>query len=1156
MSGKSQFALLKTQRFLPLFVTQALSAFNDNAFRFAVASILISSLGKEQGGFLNTISAGLFILPFFLFSATAGQLADKFDKSTLAQRIKLIEIGIVALSAFSLFTDSIWLKQLCVFLAGAQAAAFGPIKYSILPQHLEKDELLGGNGMVEMATFLAVLLGTIFGTIIVAHESGRVLVAIVMIGIAIISWWTSTQIPPAPSDQQDIVINKNFLGETWKAMKLATERDEVFQAILGISWFWFLGVVFVTQMQLFANDTMHGTPAVASLIFAIFSIGIAAGSIFCNRLLDGAISARYVPAAALLMSVFMIDLFFAGGSASRALSAAIDAGSLTTVTNEADDKLLGITQVITFFSTWRVLIDFAAIAFLAGVFVVPLFALMQARTPYYQRARIVGANNIINALFMTVATVLSAVLLGMGLSARGLFLALGLANIIAAIYIIRLLPHEILASISRTIFRFLYKVEVKGMEHYQNAGRKTLIIANHTSLLDGPLLSAFLPERAAFAINTQMAKKWWVKPAFALFDLCPIDPGNPLALRSLVTELKKGRRVVIFPEGRLTTTGGLMKVYEGPGAVAEMAGGKILPVRISGAQYSPFTRLRGKLPIRMFPKITLTFLPPVAMDSPKQLRGSALREFQAEKLYDVMTAMVFRTSNYEKTLWQALLDARSVHGSKQIVLEDIQRQPINYNRLVLGSFILGKKLAQLTPNQKNIGVLLPNANSAVVAIFGLHAFGRVPAMLNFSTGAVNMSAACTAAQVQTIITSRKFIEVGEMQDDVKLLSQNCKIVYLEDVRETIGAADKAAGLFNRIFAAAALKRKSAANDPNAPAVILFTSGSEGLPKGVVLSHRNVIANCEQILTRISFMPSDIFFTALPLFHAFGFTGTILSLMHGMRTFLYPTPLHYKIIPELVYDTQATVLFSTDTFLTGYAKNAHPYDFQTIRLLVGGAERVKPETRQLWMEKYGIRIIEGYGATECAPTISANTPMHSKLGTVGRIFNGMEHRIDPVEGITEGGRLVIKGPNVMLGYLRADNPGVIEPPPDGWYDTGDIVTVDNMQYVTILGRAKRFCKVAGEMISLTAVEAKVQKHFPEAAFACVGVPDKKKGEQLVLFTTLKGADRKAISNAMKAEGASELMIPKNLIELDVLPLLGSGKTDYVTLNRLAREKVPE
>jgi acyl-[acyl-carrier-protein]-phospholipid O-acyltransferase / long-chain-fatty-acid--[acyl-carrier-protein] ligase len=1155
MSGKSQFALLKTERFLPLFVTQALSAFNDNAFRFAVASIMLTSLGSEEGGLRNTISAALFVLPYVLFSATSGQIADKIDKAAMARWIRLAEIGIVALSVYALNWGGPNLMQFCIFLAGTQAAVFGPIKYSILPQHLTKDELLGGNGMVEMATFLAVLLGTILGNYIVTTEGGKTVISAAMIAIAVFSYWTATRIPPAPSAQPEMKINWNVFTETWNNMKLARAKNEVFQAILGISWFWTVGIVLVTQMQKFTTDSLYGTTAVSTIIFALFSVGISIGSIYCNKLLNGVISAKYVPLAAILVSVFLIDLYFASGSAQSALKAVLDTGT-TTFETEGNLKLMPFGVVISQWQTWRVLFDMLAVSFCCGLFVVPLYAIMQARTPYYLRARIVGSNNIINAVFMVATTIACIPLLGMGVSARGLFLILGIANLIAAIYIIRLLPHETLAAATRAIFRFLYKVEVKGIENYHKAGRKTLIVANHTSLLDGPLISAFLPERAAFAINTQMAKRAWVKPAFALTDLCPIDPTNPMALRSLVNELKKGKRVVIFPEGRLTVTGGLMKIYEGPGAVAEMAGGKVLPVRISGAQYSKFSRLKDKLPLRWFPKITLTFMPAIEMDSPKDLKGSALREHQAEKLYDVMTDMVFKTQEIDITLWQALLSARKVFGGKKIILEDIQRQPITYDRLVLGAFILGSKLAALTPNQKNVGVLLPNSQGTIVSIFALQAFGRTPAMLNFSTGAVNMSAACTAAQVQTIITSRKFIEMAEMQADIDLLQKNCKIVYLEDVRATVGLGDKISGFANRLFAESTLSRNGAHRDPKEPAVILFTSGSEGLPKGVVLSHRNIVANVEQILTRIQFTPNDIFFGALPIFHAFGFTASMLTLMKGIKTFQYPSPLHFKIVPEMVYDTQATVLFSTDTFLTGYARNAHPYDFNSVRLVVGGAERVKPETRQLWMEKYGLRIIEGYGATECAPTISANTPMHSKPGSVGRIFNGMEYKVEPVEGIAEGGRLMIKGPNVMMGYLRADNPGVIEKPADGWYDTGDIVNVDEMGYITILGRAKRFCKIAGEMVSLTSVEMKIQKSFPEDKFACVAVPDKKKGEQLVLFTTLKKPDRKVIATAMKAEGATELMIPKNIFEIDNLPVLGSGKTDYVTLNRLAREKVPE
>jgi acyl-[acyl-carrier-protein]-phospholipid O-acyltransferase / long-chain-fatty-acid--[acyl-carrier-protein] ligase len=368
--------------------------------------------------------------------------------------------------------------------------------------------------------------------------------------------------------------------------------------------------------------------------------------------------------------------------------------------------------------------------------------------------------------------------------------------------------------------------------------------------------------------------------------------------------------------------------------------------------------------------------------------------------------------------------------------------------------------------------------------------------------------------------------------------------------------DKLRGLFKRLSPAAGFKTSGASTDPHSPAVILFTSGSEGVPKGVVLSHRNVLANKHQLLARIALMPNDKFFCALPIFHAFGYLGGVmLPATTGMSAFLYPSPLHYKIVPELVYDTNATILFSTDTFLQGYARTAHPYDFYNVRLLVGGAERVKPETRALYMERFGLRIIEGYGATECAPVIAANTFMHNKTGSVGRIFDGMEHKLESIEGIEEGGRLWVRGPNIMLGYLRADNPGVIEAPKDGWYDTGDIVTIDDHGYVTIQGRAKRFSKIAGEMVSLTALEMKLGELYKDFNHAVVGVPDAKKGEQLVMFTTLPKPDKKEIAAGLKSLGCSELMIPKNIFPVEALPVLGSGKTDYVSLNRMGRDKVP-
>jgi acyl-[acyl-carrier-protein]-phospholipid O-acyltransferase / long-chain-fatty-acid--[acyl-carrier-protein] ligase len=709
------------------------------------------------------------------------------------------------------------------------------------------------------------------------------------------------------------------------------------------------------------------------------------------------------------------------------------------------------------------------------------------------------------------------------------------------------------------IFLSLYKLEIRGLENLESAGQRVLIVANHTSFLDAALLAIFLPRRLTFAVNTYIAQAWWIKPLLALVKFFPMDPTNPLSTKSLIRYLQQDETVVIFPEGRITVTGALMKIYQGPGMVADKAHAKVLPIRIEGAQYSPFSRLRGRVRIRWFPKITITLLAAQTIHVPNHVHGRDRRTEAGRHLADIMTEMMYATGDHHRTLFDAVLDAREIHGGSHIIAEDIERKPLKYRQLVTRSLLLGELLSRYTRMGEYVGVLLPNSLGNLITFMGLHVRGRVPAMLNFSVGAQAMQAAIQAAKLRMVFTSRRFIKQAKLDNLIEAMSRQVEIHYLEDLRQNIGWLDVLKAILISPAARVAYNQWNPIRHPDEPAVVLFTSGSEGLPKGVVLSHRNLLANKDQLAARVDFHAQDIILNALPMFHSFGLSAaTLLPVTSGIRTFFYPSPLHYRIIPEVAYDVNATILFGTNTFLAGYARFAHPYDFYSVRYVFAGAEKLQEETRRTWAERFGKRIFEGYGATETSPVLAVNTPIDYRPGSVGRLLPSIQHHLSEVPGIHDGGRLSVKGPNVMLGYLKVDKPGELQPAQaelgPGWYDTGDIVHIDNEGFVHIRGRAKRFAKIAGEMISLAAVEDLASKTWPEHIHAVVSLPDPAKGEQLVLLSTQPEAQRRALSEQAKQQGLSELHVPKNIFSVKTVPLLGTGKIDYGACKTLAEKSM--
>ena len=501
-----------------------------------------------------------------------------------------------------------------------------------------------------------------------------------------------------------------------------------------------------------------------------------------------------------------------------------------------------------------------------------------------------------------------------------------------------------------------------------------------------------------------------------------------------------------------------------------------------------------------------------------------------------------------RTLPAALLAARAAHGGSRLILDDPTREPLSYDRLVLAALVLGRKLAELTAAGERVGVLLPNVNGVAVTLFALMMRGRVPAMLNFTAGVRNLRSACRTARVATVLTSRRFVEQGRLEEVVAGLGEDVRIVYLEDVRAGIGLVDKLRGLLDRARARAVVE--GAGVKPDDEAVVLFTSGSEGDPKGVVLSHANILANVHQVMAHVPLAEYRTLLNPLPVFHSYGLTGGLmLGLVAGITVVLYPSPLHFRQVPKLVGEVKADILFGTDTFLTGYARAAEAGDLKSVRIIVAGAERVKDETRALW-DRFGTVILEGYGATECAPVIAFNQPEANRPRSVGRFLPAIEWRLEPVAGIHEGGRLAVRGPNVMKGYLLPDGDGSIVPPEDGWHDTGDIVEVSDDGYVTIKGRAKRFAKLGGEMVPLGAIEALASGLWPDASHVAVTLPDARKGEQVVLVSDEADADREALLAYAREQGVPELWVPRAVLIVAQIPVLGSGKVDYTAARHMA------
>ncbi|MDD3729737.1 MAG: MFS transporter [Endomicrobiaceae bacterium] len=1132
---KNLLKVFFSRSFFSLYASQFLGIFNDNFFRSAFATFVVFdliSLSEKSRSLIVSLMVAVFMLPFLLFSATAGEITDKYRKDVIVKIVKILQFAVLLLAFWGFVFKNIWILLFVLFLLGILSAVLSPVKFSILPEILENEELICANSLIQAGTYLSIISGVIAGSAV--YQSDRTLLFIILAAIAVLGIVAAFFLPelkPAPQ-QKPLEISKNIFKAAVENISFLKQSRDVYLCILGISWFWFIGVILVSQMPAFAQVALHGNESIYMFLILLFAAGIAVGALLSYFLLKSELTLKHIPISVVFMTVFIVDL-------------ALCANAVNLETS------IQIKQIFTTFSGIRIIFDLFAFSVFGGLYIVPLMTMLQVVANRKIRGRVLAVNNFVNVFFMLAAAVICILFLG-NLPIPTTLAFIALFNIAVAVYISILLPAHLLRTITKRFLTLFYSVNVKGFENFEKCKGGTLIIANHTSLLDAIILSTTFGEKVSFAINTDSINKILVKPFLKLIKYFAIDPTNPMVVKSIVDELKKGGIVAIFPEGRITTTGGLMKIYPGPAVIADKSNADILPVCIEGSQYSDFSYFGSKVKSRRQRKITLTVLPPRKLGIDGEIPDGQRRQIAVTKLYDIMCEMKFASSLTTDTVFDSLIKAVKLVGRNKEILDDINRTPISLGSLIGAIFAFSKLIRRKTKENEYIGLMLPNSKTTVELFFSLSAVNRIPCMINYANSVGSIIEYINNTGAKNIFTSKAFIKESALEElAVKLSDNGINVIYVEDLKKELKLSDKVFAYFMSYCPSYYYKKINGSIDSLKTAVVLYTSGAEGTPKAVALTHKNIQTNRNQISSVLDFGLMDSFFNTMPIFHSFGIVGGMfLPLLRGIKVFMYHSPLHYKIVPELVYETNSTVIFGTDTFLNGYAKSAHPYDFYFIRFVVAGVEKLREETANLWADGFGIRVFEAYGATETSSTVAVNTPMYFKAGSVGRFLPSIEYKLVETPHL-EGSRLYVKGENVMSGYVKN---GVLNVPmsiSDGWYDTGDIVNIDEDGFVTIKDTTKRFVKIDSCNISLTELETLISSAYPQSKHAVVVVSDRKKEKQLILFTTASDITCAGLKKIFEEKTLTKMRIACRIEKLEDIPIVGTGKTDYNNLIVIAK-----
>ena len=1121
--------LLKSRGFEAFLWTQFLGAFNDNAYKYVV-SVLAVGMAASQAAGSRYLSEGLavFILPFFLFSGYAGHLADVHNKRTVLIATKFFEIFAMAMAFFAFFAHRIPVMMAVLFLTSLQATFFSPAKYGIVPEMLPDRDLSRANGLLEMSTFVAAILGTSIGGVMLytwrTHPSN---IGFILIAIAVAGSLASLGITRVPDSGARQPFRLNPWAEVAIGLRRLWSDKPLWYTVVGISYFWFLGALVQTLLVLFGSQVLRVDERWTAALAAFLAVGIGAGSVAAGRLSGDKVELGLVPLGSIGIGFFAFALSWSPPSYFAS------AVSLT---------LLG---------------------FAGGVFSVPLNAFLQQKSGADEKGRLIATNNFLNTAGILLASG-SMWLMGdtLRISADRIIRIFGIFTVLATAYMLKIVPDFTARFTLWMLTHTIYRIRIVGQEHVPTRG-PALLVCNHISFVDGMLVGACIQRFIRFLVYKPYYDAKAFHWLFRLLRAIPVTGGKPKEVLASIErareELAGGHLVCIFAEGAVTRTGNLLPFKRGFERIIAGLDVPVIPVHLDRLWGSIFSFKKGKFfwkrPERIPFPVTVTFGPPL----PATVTAQQVRQVIQEMGSD---AIEHRRGPRD------LLHLRFLSTAKRrwfsFCMADSSGKKLSFGQALVGSLLLSKWIRRDCPKDSMIGLLLPASVGGALANVAVLLAGKVPVNLNFTAGPEAMSSAIEQCGIKTILTSRLFLTRARLEAADGM-------VFLEEILGTISSWQKvstAAAAFLLPPRALASLYGVNGHKPSDLATVIFSSGSTGTPKGVMLSHHNILSNMEGIGQVFWVTRDDVIMGVLPFFHSFGFTVTLwFPLVTGFSVIYHPNPTDAKKIGELVQEYKATILISTPTFYAGYLRKVPAEEFRSLRYALVGAEKLREPLASEFREKYGVELLEGYGATEMAPVVSVNVPnveqgseRHTgfKPGTVGHPIPGVAAKVvDPDTGeplpANTPGLLLVKGPNRMVGYLGRPEM-TAEVFQDGWYVTGDIAAIDDDGFIRITDRLSRFSKIGGEMVPHVLVEEAILRFASGAELVVTSLPDEQKGERLIVLYTSEEISIADVWEQLSRSELPKLWIPKrdSFFRVDSIPMLGTGKLDLRKVRALAEE----